>query len=237
MIKRLIICSDTHGYHKGIENMPEGDIFIHCGDNTIYGETWEMDNFLNWLGTLKFKNIVFINGNHEVVVGKTKGLTKKMVDNYNKYHFTKIHYLENESVEIGGLKFYGSPMTPEFFDWQYMYSRNGEGKDIWAKIPEDTDILISHGPPETVLDSVKPWGHYYSPFAGCPHLLERVSVVKPILHCFGHIHGSRSHRRLANPKFNETLFVNSSICDESYKPVNKPYVIDIIDGKAEVIDC
>ncbi len=226
---RLVIISDTHAYHSAIK-MPEGDMVIHCGDNTIYGEEYEMKSFLEWFGGLKYKHKVFINGNHEVMVAKKslgdRTYTHLKVQERNKYHFDNITYLENEAVEIEGLKFYGSPNTPEFFDWAYMYGRGGEGKEIWAKIPDDTDVLITHGPPETILDGVRPHAHYHSPFAGCPYLLERVREIKPKLHCFGHIHEHYGTRRLANPKYSDTLFVNASTCNSRYVPVHPPIVVD-----------
>jgi len=227
---KICFISDTHTYHDAVK-IPNGiDILVHCGDNTIYGEDWEMRNFITWFGNQKPKHKIFINGNHEMMVWKRSldkgGITKQMVDNHNKYHMTNIHYLEESGVEIEGLKFWGSPYTPEFFDWAYMYSRNGEGKDIWAKIPEDTDILITHGPPETMLDRVKPVAHYYSPLGGCPYLLEKVAEVKPKIHAFGHIHHEYGTRRPANPKYAETLFVNASTCDGRYVPKHPPIVVD-----------
>lgn len=228
---RICIVSDTHGYHNSVVMPSDIDILIHCGDSTINGEMWEMKNFLEWFSNQKAVHKIFINGNHEVQVCKkslnsTRSFTQLMVDEHNKNFFTDIIYLENQSIEIEGLKFYGSPMTPEFFDWAYMYSRNGEGKEIWAKIPDNTDVLITHGPPETVLDSVRPTWGYPSLFAGCPYLLERVAEIKPKIHAFGHIHSTYGTRRLANPKFSETLFVNGATCNERYVPVNPPIVVD-----------
>lgn len=222
---KIGIISDSHTYHDTIK-IPEIETLIHCGDISSYGEIWEVNNFLKWFGNLKVKNKIFICGNHEVVVGRLgSNYVTQMVNDYNNEYDTNIIYLHESGIKIDGLNFWGSPYTPEFFDWQYMYRRE-EGERIWQHIPEDTDVLITHGPPAGILDTVTPFGHYDLTQAGCKALLEKVKQVKPKVHCFGHIHPQYGVRRLANPKLSETLFVNASICNERYIPVNKPIVVD-----------
>lgn len=217
---RLVILSDTHGYHNQIK-VPDGDILIHCGDSTIYGEIWEMNKFLIWFGNQRHKYKIFINGNHEVQVWK-RNYTKQMVEDYNRGNpqRTPIHYLEDERLGLAGLSFYGSPRTPIFFDWAYMYDRE-KGADIWQGIPDNTDVLITHGPPAGILDGVKPFGDYMRSKAGCDALLERVQEIKPKLHCFGHIHTSHGWE-----KHGETLFVNAANCNARYVPNQPPIVVD-----------
>lgn len=52
-------------------------------------------------------------------------------------------------------------------------------------------------------------------------LLNAVQRVKPKLHIFGHIHESYGTHTTE-----ETTFINASICNEQYKPVNKPIVYE-----------
>lgn len=221
---KICIISDSHTYHDAIK-IPDGiDILIHCGDNTIYGEIWEMKKFLIWFGNQKPRHKIFINGNHEVMVWK-QNYTKQMVEDHNKGFLTNIHYLEGERLGLMGLNFYGDPRTPEFFDWAYMYRRE-DGARIWQGVPDSTDVLITHGPPAGIMDNVKPTGIYDREKAGCDDLLEKVKEIKPKLHCFGHIHHTYGWLRPANPALNETLFVNAAICDSRYVPKNKPIVVD-----------
>lgn len=63
-----------------------------------------------------------------------------------------------------------------------MYSEK-EGEKLWSMIPENTDILVTHGPPYGILDT-----NIQNQHTGCPHLLQRVLAIKPRLHVFGHIH-------------------------------------------------
>lgn len=220
---KICIISDTHTYHARV-NIPKGvDILVHCGDNTIYGEPWEFQNFLTWFGDQKPKHKIFVNGNHEVVVAR-QGQVKDMVRRHNANYFTNLHYLEESEVVVEGLKFWGSPKTPEFFDWAYMYKRE-DGERQWMGVPDDVDVLITHGPPAGVLDKVKPMGIYTREKAGCDDLLAKVKEVKPKLHCFGHIHYTYGWLKMANPAI-PTLFVNAATCDSRYVPVHKPIVVD-----------
>ena len=132
--------------------------------------------------------------------------------------FTNAIYLENEGCEINGLKFWGSPYTPKFNNWAFMYERcSVEAKKNWSQIPEGLDFLITHCPPYTVLDECKD-GHQ-----GCEVLQRAVFDKKPKYHCFGHLHlqgGECINQHGIN-------FYNVSVLDEKYKLINKPTVLEI----------
>jgi len=94
-----------------------------------------------------------------------------------------IIYLNDTGTTIEGLKIWGSPVQPEFFNWAFNRER---GEDIckhWDLIPDDTDILITHGPAFGILDRVLE-GEY----VGCSDLLKKIKQIKPKIHAFGHIH-------------------------------------------------
>jgi Icc-related predicted phosphoesterase len=211
---KLVLISDTHTYHTDLK-MPEGDILICSGDYTWKGEIPEVRRFLKWLKELPYKYKIFCNGNHEVEVSKLGNLTRLLV---MELKVDNIFYLEDQSVTLEGLKFYGSPRTPAFgWGWAYMYDRRRDGKRIWENIPEDTDILITHGPPYNKLDLTSD-----GDLAGCRDLLYKVLKVKPKLHIFGHIHlQGGSHIPTEH-----TLFVNAAMNDDSYLNVRKPVVVD-----------
>lgn len=215
---RLVICSDTHGFHDKL-NVPDGDIFIHCGDSTINGERYEIERFLNWIVSLPHKYKIFINGNHELDVYKKNNM-KSLVKDKNVYG--DLYYLENSGVTINNINFWGSPNTPEFFYWAYMYERK-DAKKVWENIPNNTDVLITHGPAYGYLDKVIPINRYPNTNSGCKELLIKIQEIKPSISAFGHIH---SEYGIRNSTFN-TLFINASICDDNYNIKNKPIVIDI----------
>jgi Icc-related predicted phosphoesterase len=138
----------------------------------------------------------------------------------------KIIYLQDRAIELNGVKFYGSPWQPEFCNWAFNLSRDtGELGDKWAMIPEDTDVLITHGPPMGILDKCD-----HGKRVGCEELFNEVTHrVKPKIHVFGHI-----HEEYGTHKTDDTLFVNASTCTVMYEPTNPPIVVDLIDGKVTI---
>ncbi len=123
----------------------------------------------------------------------------------------------NQTVLLGnGTRVWGSPFTPEFMDWAFMGTPEILSA-IWAKIPKNLDILITHGPPFGILDRTTRGVN-----AGCPKLLEVVQIQTPRIHVFGHIHEGYGMREKDG-----TVFVNASLCNANYDLVNKPVTIDL----------
>jgi predicted phosphohydrolase len=205
---RIVCISDTHSVHDEIA-VPFGDILLHAGDSTIVGEIKEITKFNEWLGTLPHKHKIIIAGNHDWLFQTNPYMARSLI--------TNAIYLEDSFCEVIGLKIYGSPWQPWFFDWAFNLPRGKALAEKWALIPEDTDVLITHGPPHTILDET-PRGD----FAGCEELLEVVKRIKPKLHVFGHIHHSYGRLRKWDIEF-----VNACNCDEAYDPTNAPVVVDL----------
>jgi Icc-related predicted phosphoesterase len=216
---RIVAISDTHNYHDQIL-IPECDLLIHSGDLTSRGKTTEIRKFLDWFEAQPAKHKVFIAGNHDWGFQTDSTEIEKLVGSYN------VTYLNESSVNIEGLNIYGSPWTPWFHDWAF----NGHApkmRRVAFMIPDDTDILITHGPPLGVMDRVE---RFPNPSVGCNYLWDRVCEIKPKLHVFGHIHeaaGVEEHT--------DTLFVNASTCNLKYQAANKPVETLYLDGKMEVI--
>ncbi|MCA9795630.1 MAG: metallophosphoesterase, partial [Candidatus Eremiobacteraeota bacterium] len=120
--------------------------------------------------------------------------------------------IQDRSVVVEGLKIYGSPWQPAFNNWAFNVHFREQLAANWRRIPDDTDILITHTPPVGILDDGR----------GCQDLAERLERVQPKLHLFGHIHVG--HGQLERGK---TRFVNACICDYDYRPLQPPIVIDL----------
>jgi Icc-related predicted phosphoesterase len=170
----LVAMADTHGYHQHL-TVPEGDILIHAGDLTRRGSLEELAQVNEFLASLPHRHKVVVAGNHDWCFQESLAEARAVL--------TAATYLEDEAVIIEGLKFYGSPWQPWFMDWAFNLPRGAELARRWARIPEDTDILITHGPPLGFGDRV-----YGGKRVGCEDLLRRVQQVRPKLHLFGHIH-------------------------------------------------
>jgi Icc-related predicted phosphoesterase len=126
-----------------------------------------------------------------------------------------IIYLENASTTIDGIKFWGSPHTPTFGNWAFMKKREKINL-VWQNIPDDTDILIVHGPPKGILDhSYNREGVYER--CGCSALRKHVlNRIKPKLMCFGHIHNSEDIINQGTLILNQhqTIFSNGSVVED-----------------------
>jgi len=207
-LPRIVCISDSHSVHKDLI-VPDGDILLHGGDATIVGEIKEITAFNEWLVTLPHKHKIIIAGNHDLLFQSNPTLARSLI--------TNAVYLEDSSCEVMGLRIYGSPWQPWFYDWAFNLPRGEPLAKKWSMIPDDTDILITHGPPHSILDET-PRGD----LAGCEELLKAVKKIKPRLHLFGHIHHAYGRLR----KW-ETEFVNACVCDEAYDPTNAPIVIDL----------
>lgn len=212
---KILMVSDTHGYIPDTTYWPEADVFIHSGDFMRSGyRHYEVKEFGDWLSSLPYKNKIFVAGNHD-----------RMVESNLEYCLSKfpknLIYLQDSSVTIDGVKFFGSPQTPFFYAWAFNVMPDVIGK-YWEAIPDDTNVLITHGPPKGILDALTVSRPGMSPVGeplGCPELRHRIGDLKDLkLHVFGHIHGGKGVRYL-----NGTYFVNASYVDEDYIPVGNAF--------------
>jgi len=216
---KITFISDTHAKHRQLY-LEGGDLLIHAGDimNSGYN-VQEIDDFCNWFESQNYETCAFIAGNHDRLFEDDPDQVAKIVNEYT------INYMQDSEIIFGGgerpfVKIYGSPWQPEFYNWAFNLPRCGEelGK-VRNNIPEDVDILVTHGPPQGHLDiSGEPW---YEGDLGCEILRHRVDTIKPKIHVFGHIHGSYGY------KFhNGTHFINASVLNERYSVVNDPLTVE-----------
>lgn len=242
---RIIFISDTHSLHSLMSNNVESfidpqetNILVHSGDCSNRGRQNEVQDFVYWFQNLKgFDDKVFIAGNHDFAF-EHRNLPHHKGDydwydnlmNEENLSQSDVTYLEDSEFVLTlsefsrPIKFYGSPWQPEFYNWAFNLPRQGEELlTKWSQIPNDTDILITHGPPWGILD-IAPINRR----VGCELLEQRVKEIKPLIHCFGHIHDSYGASYVG-----DTLFINAAICTERYVPSNKPIVVSIkeIDGQ------
>ena len=164
---------------------------------------------------------------------------------------------------------YANCWQPEFCNWGFNYERSQDRfnvKDAGKKgeegneggfvapcpVPDEVDVIVTHGPPMGLLDKTKGGEN-----VGCEHLRRAVEKVKPRMHVFGHIHEawgavkmdweSKKEEGVKIPEEKEvvesmgihvdatqmrsgkeTLFVNASIMDLDYEPEQPPWVVDLM---------
>lgn len=201
MIK-VLATADLHGYQPDI---PECDILILAGDYLASG-SWArqlqdgVPPLKYWLQGLKAKEIVAIGGNHDWF------LQNAATGTLGAFRW---HLLQDSGIELFGLKIWGSPWTLPFYSWAYM-AEEEELQAHYAKIPKDTHILVTHGPPYGVLDE-----NQEGQKCGSKALRAALHIVQPAVHIFGHIHEQYGRHDLGR-----TQCVNVSHVDARYRPVN-----------------
>lgn len=221
---RIVALSDTHAEHRSV-TVPDGDVLVFAGDLMTCGRKMaEVMSFAEWFCKQPHKHKILVAGNHDRLFENRLPLCL--------VHFHGVTYLQDSGVTIDGVKFWGSPWQPWFHDWAFNVHRGEAIKKYWDKISEDTNVLITHGPPYGILDQLystqvkSTWGHdlFIAPseHLGCEELQNAVARVKPKAHIFGHIHGS-----YGTDKILETQFYNVAICDEQYQAVNSVTTIEV----------
>jgi len=213
---KIVCISDTHGLHEAVE-IPKCDILIHAGDFCNHGTYQEVEQFAKWISWQPAGRKVVVAGNHDLFCEKHYDLTKLT------FSRLRVTYLENQTTVIDGIKIFGSPFSPEFFNWAFMHPRFEMYDKVWSKVPKDVNVLIAHGPMYGVLDKVdKKYANEDSDFhVGCKGLSKRVAELKELrLLVSGHIHCSRGIVK-GTPDI-----INASICNEQYKPTNKPIIYE-----------
>lgn len=205
---KIVCISDTHG--KVYPKLPEGDMLIHAGDISIWGDDDTIQMFINWFASQPHKYKVFIAGNHD------SGLEKKGIKAYNLPD--DVHYLENSSIELGGLKIWGSPYTRTFGSWSFMLAEEDLAIHYASNLPHDADIVITHGPAVACLDQA----HVEHEHLGDASLAYYLASRTPKLHVCGHIHGGYGLKQRG-----PVTHVNAAQLDEAYQPTNKPIVVEV----------
>ena len=209
---KIVAISDSHDRHNQLI-LPQGDILIHAGDVTSQGKQAQVKNFLNWFSQQPHKHKIFIAGNHDFFF-------ENMPEEYVRSLIPdNVIYLNDSGVTIEGIKIWGSPVQPWFYDWAFNRQRGSDILKHWDLIPSDTDILITHGPPQGILDRTAQGAK-----AGCIDLLNTIRRIRPKVFICGHIH--EAYGMETSPS---TTFINASVLNLNYQLTNNPIVVDIDD--------
>lgn len=190
--------ADLHGLV--LPAVPPCDLLLVAGD--IGPRDWIAGPFADWLEKLDCE-VVGIAGNHDWTALHEPGLMRSL----------SWRYLQDETVRIGDHVVHGSPWTTPFMNWAFMLPEE-QVAEKWALIPDDTTILMTHGPPRGTLDLTERGAH-----AGSVSLRDRVEVLDHLaLHVFGHVHERRGQETHAG-----CVFANVSLVDARYRP----YPLDV----------
>ena len=248
---RITHISDTHNKHNQLNGLlPGGDLLIHSGDISSLGRQSEVERFVKWFnGIDNYTNKVFIAGNHDMTFDKEILLRDKLAYFEGKTEYDtscsegkpdwldnllqtglnhNVFYLENNYVILDDVKIWGSPITPSFgYGWGFNKDRGYDINQIWNQIPDDTDIVITHGPIHSYCDRTDRGGLN----VGCEQLYHRLNEVQPQLHFSGHIHEAYGYRQT-----NWGYAFNGCNCDLSYLVNNKPMTFEYDFLKRDIVE-
>lgn len=214
---RFVILADTHCRHEELV-IPPGDILVHIGDFCNEGTKEEALAFIEWFENQPHTHKVLVAGNHDCVMDQRHWRYDKSTKDRVKQN---IIYLENETVDIEGLKIFGWPYVAEepeedtkwaFTPWM-MEPRKLE-------IPQGVDVVLSHCPPYGIRDIAFNLYHI-----GCNQLLEQIDFRKPRYHIFGHCHNQRGVEE--DKEIWPTTFINATCHGPYDSPLFEPFTIDI----------
>ena len=223
---RFVCISDTHSRTDSLK-IPAGDVLLHAGDFSDIGRREDVVKFNSFLGSLPHRYKVVIAGNHDISLDTQEyGRTlwsrfshpTQLDSNEMKSLISNALYLEDFGCELLGFNIYGSPWQPEFFNWGFNLIRGQALLDKWDMIPDNVDVLMTHGPPIGHGDLCGHGGR-----AGCVELLSTIQKrVKPKVHIFGHI-----HEGYGQTTDGQTVFINASTCTLKYIPIQPAIVFDL----------
>jgi predicted phosphodiesterase len=186
--------SDTHNMHGEIENrfpLPDCDLdfLLHTGDMTDHGSLEEFRSVNEYFGRIKcrFKHgIIVIAGNHDVHGNRGEINLKEILTNATVLH----HEISHEVFEACGLKIFGSPWCA----WKPASNPGGDGH-LFDSIPDGVDILMTHGPPSKIFDTVgyrkNGISHQCFHWGSSKDLNAAILRARPRVHLFGHLHEQR----------------------------------------------
>lgn len=225
---RIVFISDTHNKHNKL-TIPECDILVHAGDASFQGLESETRNFAKWLNKQPAKHIVLTPGNHCKVFEKALPESRSWVTDECPHANLLIH----EAVEIAGIRFFGSPWTPYFFNWSFNAGRTPTEAahtfkpfigDLWKDIPLDTQILVTHGPGLGTLDEVLSRDTGRIENVGCKELANKIRELKDLkISVFGHLHLNGGRTLVQDG----VTYINAAMCDDSYELNRKPIILDL----------
>ena len=221
---KITAFSDTHSLLDIRDICPKKtDILICAGD--VMGHSNNFSQFelaVKQMSIIKAEHKLFVSGNHDGVTDKNGDLSMmypQAISLLKKYNITFLH---NKIVTIDGIKFGGSSIQPFFNNWYHNEKCNEIRYKSFMKL-KSVDVLITHCPPHNILDQ-----NQFGEHCGDVMLSKALKSFTNLRYSiFGHIHINNTKENLI--KKNNVTYINCSICDELYRPINSVVRINYVD--------
>lgn len=200
----LALISDTHGQLPDPAMFRGADAILHAGDvgPDYQVDTWIVQTFLPWLHIVQERmNIPFYGtfGNHDFP---------------SKWSMGGEHLHVNTQLVVGDQRVWFSPWSPTFGGWAWMRSEP-DLTELYANIPLDTTMIVSHTPPYQLVDKTGRGEH-----VGSKALRVRMQELPQLTHVVcGHIHEARGDSGIGSIRV-----LNVACVDEQYEMRRDPIV-------------
>lgn len=162
------------------------DILIIAGDLTNIGSKFELKNVIDKIDSFEhIKHRIIVLGNHDARnIHNLDGLCEKDVYNWCREMYPDLIFLDNEIIEICGLKIYGTGWNIGYKRmWAFEYTLENRQKLTCPK--DSVDIIITHEPPSSYNLS---YIDHFGEDLGNPSLRYWLEVNKCKLLICGHLH-------------------------------------------------
>lgn len=222
---KIVAISDLHGTFP--KSIPECDLLIVAGDvcpDVFEGRFvarqsperqlhWFNNVFVPWAERQPAEFVLSTWGNHD--------FCGHLLPNA---HYDKLDVVSDGPVIINGVKLWLTPWSNQFMDWAFM-KRHEDLGPIYAKIPDDVDILVSHQPPQGYGDLYMNFDTKQMEHIASSELLYTIERVRPSIVVCGHLHGGHG-----TYQHGETTIYNVSILNEAYQLHYPPTEFDFAEG-------
>lgn len=160
-IRRFACLSDLHNVsYPSFKMFSKCESVFYAGDILYYEHNIEKgkeiieDKFIGWAKTITKNgtNFIFVAGDHDLPFQIDKEWADRKKEEWKKFN---IYYLQDEFIVLNGLKIYGTPWN--LWNWDMAFNSKPlemggyeQLTEIYSKIPNDIDVLISHDAPAEV---------------------------------------------------------------------------------------
>jgi predicted phosphohydrolase len=140
---RIVATSDTHFFVPDEIPIPDGDVFLHCGDLMYTGYVDEWQSRIDWLSRLTHKHKYIVPGNHDYHIAHFAGIARAELRKQAKVNCV---LPDSPLVKLpNGMNMLAIPFVTNLNGWAYNVTE--EWLEDWLhKLGAEPDVVISHAP-------------------------------------------------------------------------------------------